>query len=70
MIKVFPSDEISPHQALLTAFEEVKDMEMVAIVSIPKNGEYCRLNCSTMKPVYMNFLGVSLQQYSLQYLIE
>jgi len=67
---VFPSERISPQQALLQAQEEVEEMEHVAIVYMRKGELTPRLTCSSMYPMDMNFLGVAVQQYSLKYLDE
>jgi len=67
-VDVFPSDKITPQQALLYAEEELGDMASVAIVWLTKDGIHPRLTVSTMKPVDLNFMGVALQQHSLRYL--
>ena len=70
MIDVFPSDKITPQQALLQATEELDEMDCVAIVYLTKGGDCPRLTCSSMNPVDVNFLGFALQNYSLRYLKE
>ena len=70
MVDIFPSDKISPQQALLQADEEMPEMSCVAIVYLVKDELHPRLTCSSMQPVDMNFLGLALQQYSLRYLKE
>lgn len=68
-IETFPSNRVTPQQALLTA-GNVEDMEHVAIVYMVKGEETPRLTCSDMQPVDMNFLGTALQHYSMRYLNE
>jgi len=70
MIDIFPSDKITPQQALLQADEEMGEMDCVAIVYMVKDELHPRLTCSSMQPVDMNFLGLALQNYSLRYLKE
>jgi hypothetical protein len=70
MIDVFPSQKITPQQALLQATEELETMEHIAIVYMTKDELHPRLTCSSMQPVDMNFLGLALQNYSLRYLKE
>ena len=70
MVDVFPSDKISPQQAFLQAEAEIGTMQHVAIVYMVKDELHPRLTCSTMMPVDMSFLGLSLQNYSLKYLKE
>jgi len=72
MIEVFPSNNITPQQALLQLGEDVDvgNIDQVAIVYIRKGENAPRLTCSSMSPSDMNFLGFALQHYSLQYLNE
>ena len=68
MVDVLPTERQSPQQAFLNAESEIEDMESVAIVWFRKGEAHPRLTCSSMSPVDMNFLGYSLQHYSLKYL--
>jgi hypothetical protein len=70
MIDVFPSEKITPQQALLQAQDQEEDMECVAIVYLSKGEDCPKLTCSSMNPVDINFLGFALQNYSLRYLKE
>ena len=70
MIDVFPSDKITPQQALLQAQDQEEDMDCVAIVYLSKGEDCPKLTCSSMNPVDINFLGFALQNYSLRYLKE
>ena len=70
MIDVFPSDKITPQQALLQAEDDIEAMECVAIVYIKEGEDTPRLTCSSMNPVDINFLGFALQNYSLRFLKE
>ena len=69
-VELFPSDKITPHQAIIQLNDdiEVGEIDQIAIVYIRK-GEYNpRLTCSSMTPSDMNFLGFALQNHSLKYL--
>ena len=68
MIDVFPSDILSPQQALLQAEVELGNMEYVAIVYMLKGEEVPRLTCSSQSPMELNFLGTAIQHYSLGHL--
>ena len=61
----FPSQTMTPRQALLYAEEAVDEMDHVAIVYMVKGESHPRLTVSSCMPVDINFLGVSLQHYSL-----
>ncbi|GAG06794.1 unnamed protein product [marine sediment metagenome] len=70
MVDIFPSETMSPQQALLQVEDEIDDMDHVAIVWMRKGELHPRFTCSTMMPVDLNFLGLSLQNHSLRYLKE
>ena len=62
----FPSNTMTPRQALLYAEEAVDEMDHVAIVYMMKGENHPRLTVSTCLPVDINYLGVALQHYSLE----
>ena len=70
MINVFPSDILSPQQALLQAEEELENMEYVAIVYTLKGEDLPRLTCSSQSPMELSFLGTAIQHYALGHLRE
>jgi len=62
----FPSDTMTPRQALLYAEEAVDEMQYVAVVYMMKNENHPRLTVSSCFPVEINFMGVALQHYSME----
>jgi len=62
----FPSENMTPRQALLWAEKEADNMEQVAIVYMIEGENHPKLTVSSMQPVDMMFLGTALQHYSMR----
>ena len=65
LIEVFPSDDITPQQALLSAEQDLDDILHLAIIYV-KKGEYTpRLTISDMDVKDLYFLGGAIQEFAL-----
>jgi hypothetical protein len=65
---VFPSDKVTPQQALLQVQEEIEDVESICLVYMKKGDDETApyLTCSSQTPMVLNYMGVAVQHFSMR----